>query len=56
MAKYSVHVDVTLSGWKEIEANSEEEAVKAIKGMTFQPYDIKDFYYFSHGIVDIEEV
>ena len=56
MKKYSVHLDVTLSGYDEVEANSEEEARKIIEARTYQHYDCKDFYYFSKDIVDVEEI
>ena len=56
MKKFSVHLDVTLSGYVEVEANSEEEARRIIEARTYQHYDCQDFYYFSKDIVDIEEV
>jgi hypothetical protein len=56
MKKFSVHLDVTLSGWDEVEANSEEEARRIIENRTYQHYDCQDFYYFSKEIVDVEEV
>lgn len=56
MKKFSVHLDVTLSGYVEVEANSEEEARKIIEARTYQHYDCRDFYYLSKDIVDIEEV
>ena len=56
MKKYSVHLDVTLSGYVEVEANSEEEARRIIEARTYQHYDCRDFYYFSKDIVDIEEI
>lgn len=56
MKKFSVHLDVTLSGYVEVEANSEEEARKIIEARTYQHYDCKDFYYFSKEIVDVEEI
>ena len=54
--KYSVHLDVTLSGYIEVEASSEENARMLINNRTFQPYDVQNFYYFSKDIVDVEEV
>ena len=56
MKKYSVHLDVTLSGYDEVEANSEAEARRIIEDRIYQHYDCKDFYYFSKDIVDIEEI
>ena len=56
MKKYSVHLDVTLSGYDEVEANSEEEARKIIEDRIYQHYDCQDFYYFSKEIVGIEEI
>ena len=56
MKKYSVHLDVTLSGYVEVEANNEEEARQIINNRTFQHYDLHNFYYFSKDIVDVEEV
>ena len=56
MKKFSVHLDVTLSGYDEVEADSEEEARKIIENRTYQHYDCRDFYYFSKDIVDVEEV
>lgn len=56
MKKYSVHLDVTLSGYDEVEANSEAEARRIIEDRIYQHYDCQDFYYFSKDIVDIEEI
>lgn len=56
MKKYSIHLDVTLSGYDEVEANSEAEARKIIEDRIYQHYDCRDFYYFSKDIVDIEEI
>lgn len=54
--KYLIHLDVTLSGYVEVEASNEENAKMLISNKEFQPYDVKDFYYFSKDIVDIEEI
>ena len=54
--KFLVHLDVTLSGYVEVEASNEENARMLINNRTFQPYDVQDFYYFDKSIVDVEEV
>lgn len=54
--KFLIHVDVTLSGYVEVEASNEENARALINNRTFQPYDIKDFYFLDKSIVDVEEV
>ena len=56
MKKFSVHLDITLSGWDEVEANSEEEARKIIENKVYEYYDCKSFYFFSKDIVEVEEI
>ena len=49
MTKYSVHLDITLSGSVEIEANSIAEAEAKAKQIT-QP--TSSFYHFSTDVVE----
>ena len=56
MKKFLIQVDVTFSGNIEIEANTEAEAKALLKGETFVPSDIKNFWYLNSEVVDIEEV
>ena len=52
--KYLVHVDVTMSGYVEVEADTEECATEIAKGKSYTPSDLKNFYHVSNEIVEVE--
>ena len=58
MKKFSVHLDVTLSGYVEVEANSVSEAEELVKNKVYNTSDIKYFYWLGNDIVegDTEEL
>ena len=54
--KFCVHLDVTYSGYVEVEASNEENAKMIINNRIFELCDIRNFYFLDKNIVDVEEV
>ena len=54
--KFLVHLDVTYSGYVEVEASNEENAKMLVNNRVFEIHDIRDFYFLDKSIVDVEEV
>ena len=56
MKEYCVNCDVTVAGNFYVNANSEEEAKRIVEDMHPQMYDLRNFYYYSKEIQDVEEL
>ena len=54
MKKYTVTIDVTMSGDIEIEANSKKEAKEIAKGRYFNPSDLRDFHEINTKVVEVQ--
>lgn len=52
---YTAKVDVTMSGWLDIEAESEQEAREIVKTQQIYPSDLRNFYHLKTDILEIEE-
>ena len=56
MKEYCVNCDVTVSGNFYVNANSEEEARQIVRDMHPTIYDLRNFYFFSTEIQEVEEM
>lgn len=56
MNEYCINCDVTVAGNFYVKANSEEEARQIVEDMHPDMYDLRNFYYFSKEVQDIEDL
>lgn len=52
--KFTVWIDVTMSGRVEIDAANEEKARQKVKGMCFTSQDLRTFAWNGNDVYDIE--
>lgn len=52
--KYTVTIDVTMSGDIEIEAKSKKEAKEIAKSRYFTPSDLRDFHEINTKVVEVQ--